>query len=62
MEATLNVVANKLGVDFQDQLGAYWPITHMYPSLPAVLEINEMTITSKHMHQLIKTYTEPRYM
>ena len=34
----------------------------MYPSAPAVLEINGMTITSNIRHQLIKAYTEPRYM
>ena len=62
MEATLNVVADKLAGDFQDQLGAYRPITHMYTSSPAVLEINGMTITSNVKHQLINAYAEPKYM
>ena len=56
MEAILNAVADKLVGDYQDQLGAYRPITHMYPSSPAVLEINGMTITSNVRHQLIKAY------
>ena len=34
----------------------------MYPSSPALLEINGLTITSNVRHQLIKSYTEPRYM
>ena len=62
MKATLNVVADKLAGDYQYQLGAYRPIIHMYPSSPTVLEINEMKITSNLRHQLIKAYTEPRYM
>ena len=45
-EATLNVDADRLAGEYQDKLGAYSPITHMYLSLSAVLEINGMTITS----------------
>ena len=62
MEEKLNVVANELAGQYQDKLGSYRPITHMYPSTPAVLEINNMTITSNIRHHLIKAYTEPRYM
>ena len=62
MEAILNAVTDKLAGDYQDQLGAYRPITHMYPSSPAVLEINGMTITSNVRHQLIKAYAESRYI
>ena len=62
IEATLNVAADKLVGGYQDQLGAYRPITHMYPSSPAVLEINGMTITSNIRHQPIKAYPEPRYI
>ena len=40
MEATLNVVADKLAGDYQDQLGVYRSITHMYPTSPALLETN----------------------
>ena len=58
----LNVVVDKLVGDYQDQLGAYRPITHMYPFLPAVLEINRMAITINVRHQLINTYVEPKYM
>ena len=32
--------------EYQHELGAYSPLTHMYPSSPVVLEINGMTITS----------------
>ena len=61
-KATLNVVADKLEVYFYDLFGTYRPITHMYPSSLAVLEINGMTITIKLIHQFIKAYVEPRYM
>ena len=62
IEATLNVIADKLSGDYQDQLGAYSPITHMYPSSLTVLEINGMTITSSIQYHLIKAYAEPKYM
>ena len=61
-EAILNAEARRLAGEYQDELGACSPITHIYPSLPAVLEINGMTITSNVRHQLIKAYIEPRYM
>ena len=58
-----NIVANELAGQYQDKLGAFLPITHnMYPSSPAVLEINNMTITSNIHHHLIKTYIEPQHM
>ena len=62
MEAKLNVEADRLAGEYQDEFGAYSPITHMYPSSPAVLEINGMTITSNIRHHLIKAYAEPKYM
>ena len=46
IKATLNVEADRLAGDYQNQLGSYSLITHTYPLSPAVLEINEMTITS----------------
>ena len=61
-EAKLNVEADRLAGLYQDELGKYSPITHMYPSSPAVLEIDGMTITSNIQHHLIKAYVEPRYM
>ena len=62
MEAKLNVEADRLAGEYQDKFGAYSPITHMYPTSPAVLKINGMTITSNIHHHLIKAYTEPRYI
>ena len=61
-EAILNVEADRLTGEYQNKLGAYSPITHMYPSSPTVLEINGMTITSNIRHQLIKAYSEPKYI
>ena len=46
MEEKLNVQADKLAGLYQDELGAYKPITRMYPSSPAVLDINGTTTTS----------------
>ena len=34
----------------------------MYPSSPAVLEIDGMTITSNIRHQLIRAYLESKYL
>ena len=62
MEAKLNVEADRLAGEYQDEFGAYSPITHMYPTSPTVLKINGMTITSNIHHHLIKAYTEPKYM
>ena len=62
MEAKLNIEADKMAGEYQDEFGAYSPITHMYPTSPAVLEIDGMTITSNVRHHLIKAYAEPRYM
>ena len=53
------VVVDKLAGQYQDKLGSsYRPITHMYPSTPAVLEINgdnntNQHQTSPHHHQSI---------
>ena len=46
IKAILNVEADRLTGYHQGQFVAYSPITYMYPSSPAVLEINGMTITS----------------
>ena len=41
-EAILKVEADQLAGEYQVQLGAYSPFTHIYPSQPAVLESNGM--------------------
>ena len=46
VEAILNVEADQLAGEYQDKLGVYSPITHIYPSSPVMLEINGITITS----------------
>ena len=58
MEANMNVVVDELAKQYQDKLGSYRSTTHMYPSVPAVLEINSMAITSNIRHQFIKAYIE----
>ena len=61
-EAILNVEADQLAGEYQYKLGEYSFITHMYSSLPVVLEINGMTITRNIQHQLITSYSEPKYI
>ena len=61
-EAKLNVKADRLAGLYQDELGKYSLIIHMYPLSPAVLEINGMTITSNIRHKLIQAYSEPKYL
>ena len=62
IEAVLNVEADRLAGKYQDELGVYSLITHMYPLSLAVRGINGMTITSNIRHHLIKAYAEPKYM
>ena len=62
IKAMLNVEVDILVGKYQDKLGIYSPITHMYPSSSAVLKINGMKITSTVQHQLIRAYIEPKYM
>ena len=61
-EAKLNVKADRIAGLYQDELGAYSPITHMYPLSSAVLEIDGMTITINIRHKLIQAYSEPKYL
>ena len=61
-EAILNVKSDRLVGKYQEELGAYSPITHIYSLAPVVLEINEMTITSNIRRQLIKAYADPKYI
>ena len=62
MEAKLNIEADRLAGEYQDEFGVYSPITHMYPTSQVVLKIDGMTITSNIPHHLIKAYAEVRYM
>lgn len=39
MEEKLNIVTDKLAGKYQDQLGLYRQITHIYPSAPAVSKL-----------------------
>ena len=57
MEEKLNVVVEELARRYQNELVSYQPITHMYPSVSAVLEINGIAITSNIRHYLVKAYT-----
>ena len=62
VEALLNVEADRLAGEYQEELGVYNSITYMYTSSPVVLEINGMTITSNTRHHLINAYLELKYI
>ena len=60
--AQLNVQADHLAGDFQDRKGAFRPIVPLLPSCPAMISIRGISITSNIFKQLVRAYTEPRYM
>ena len=62
LEAKLNIEADKLAGDFQQQYGKHIPIVPLLPSSPAMLSIRGISITSQYRHQLHRAYLEPRYI
>ena len=63
IEAQLNIGADALADKWQEEYyGDYHPIPYAYPACPAQLNINEHCVTSQYRHQLIRAYTEPRYI
>ena len=62
LEAKLNIKADKLAGDFQQQYGKHIPVVPLLPSSPALLTIRGISITSQYRHQLHRAYLEPRYI
>ena len=60
--AQLNVEADRLAGDFQQDHGKFRPIVTLLLSCPAMLSIRGISITSNYNKQLTKAYVEPRYI
>ena len=58
IEALLNIEADRLAGDFQDQKGSNRPIVTMMPCCPAMLDIKGVSITSRLFHQLVREHTK----
>ena len=63
IESQLNIAADSYANEWQeDHVGASFPIPYEYPSSQATLIIQNYAVTSNYRHQLIRAYTEPRYI
>jgi hypothetical protein len=62
LEAQLNIDADELAGEFQDEYGKFRPLVHLLPSCPAMLAIRGISITSNYRKQLIRAHVEPRYI
>ena len=62
LEAQLNIEADELAGEYQDEHGKYRPLVNMLPSCPAMLSIHGISVTSNYRKQLIKAYVEPEYI
>ena len=58
IEALLNIEADRLAGDFQDQEGKNRPIVTMLPCCPAMLDIKGVSITSRIFYQLVREHTK----
>ncbi|OEU21556.1 hypothetical protein FRACYDRAFT_235180 [Fragilariopsis cylindrus CCMP1102] len=54
LEAQLNIEADELAGEYQDEHGKYRPLVNMLPSCPAMLSIHGISVTSNYRKQLIK--------
>jgi hypothetical protein len=62
LDAQLNVDADELAGEYQQEHGTYLPLVNMMPSCPAMLTIRGISITNNYRKQLIRAYVEPEYM
>ncbi|OEU15138.1 hypothetical protein FRACYDRAFT_239817 [Fragilariopsis cylindrus CCMP1102] len=62
LEAQLNVDADELAGEYQEEQGQFLPIIHILPSCPAMLSIEGISVTSNYRKQLIRAYVEPKYI
>ena len=61
-EARLNIHCDFLAGKFQRVHGKFNPIVSILPSCPAQIQINGQSVTSNIFQQLVRAYTEPRYI
>ena len=57
IEALLNIEADRLAGDFQDQKGKNRPLVTMMPCCPAMIDIKGVSITSRIFHNLVTAHT-----
>jgi hypothetical protein len=62
LQAQLNVDADWYAGKYQDKSGKFLPQCTILPACPVMLSIQEITVTSDYKNQLIRAYTEPRYI
>jgi hypothetical protein len=62
LEAQLNIDADELAGEFQEEYGKFRPLVHVLPSCPAMLAMRGISITSNYRKQLIRAYVEPQYI
>jgi len=62
LEAQLNVDADWYAGKYQDESGKYLPQCTILPACPVMLSIRGISVTSDYKNQLIRAYTEPRYI
>jgi hypothetical protein len=62
LEAPLNVDADELAGEYQEEQGEFLPMMHTLPSCPAMLLIGGISVTSNYRKQLIRAYVEPGYI
>ena len=58
IEALLNIEADRLAGDYQDQEGENRPIVTMLPCCPAMIDIKGVSITSRIFHNLVREHTK----
>ena len=62
LEAQLNIDADELAGEYQEEQGQFHPMIHTLPSCPAMLSKGGISVTSNYRKQLIRAYVEPKYM
>jgi hypothetical protein len=62
LQAQLNVDADWYAGKYQDESGKFLPQCTLLPACPVMLSIRDITVTSDYKNQLIRAYTEPRYI
>jgi hypothetical protein len=59
LQAQLNVDADWYAGKYQDESGKFLPQCTLLPACPAMLPIQDITVTSDYKNQLIRAYTKP---
>ena len=60
--ANMNIIADGIAGDFNQEQGKIIPCSPLLPSCPAQLRIGGITVSSNYKQQIFNAYTEPRYI